>query len=109
MGLTRGDIIVVAVSGEFGKPRPALIVQADMTLEDETVTYVPITSDLLRQPLTRIAISPSETNGLRKPAEIMVDRIQTCTLARVGGVIGHIDGRTMKQVETALMIHLGLV
>jgi mRNA-degrading endonuclease toxin of MazEF toxin-antitoxin module len=39
----------------------------------------------------------------------MVDRIQTSTLSRIGGLVGQIDARTMTLVERALMVHLGLV
>jgi mRNA interferase MazF len=105
----RGDLIIVAAPGEFGKPRPAVILQADLSMADDTITYVPITSILQRVPLIRIPIEPSAENGLRKPSELMVDRIQTSTLSRVGDFIGHIDGKTMGRVESALMVHLGLV
>ena len=78
-------------------------------MADDTITYLPIPSDLERLPLIRIPIDPTEENGLRKPSEIMVDRIQTSTLSCIGGIIGHIDRNTMRLVESALMVHLGLV
>jgi mRNA interferase MazF len=108
MGLNRGDIIIVAPPGEFGKPRPALVVQSDLSLVGLTVTFLPITSDLEHLPQLRVPISPTQENGLRKPSEIMVDRIQTMTLSRIGGHIGRIDSATMRQVETAMILHLGL-
>ena len=85
-----------------------LVVQSDLSLVGSTVTFVPITSDLEHHPQLRVPIAPTPENGLRKPSEIMVDRIQTMTLLRIGGLIGHIDARTMKLVEIALMLHLGL-
>jgi mRNA interferase MazF len=57
--LKRGDVILVAAAGEFGKPRPAVILQADLSMADETITFVPITSDLERFPLIRISIEPN--------------------------------------------------
>jgi mRNA interferase MazF len=73
-----------------------------------TVTFVPITSELEHQPQLHVPISPTPENGLRKPSEIMVNRIQTMPLLRIGGLIGHIDAGMMKLVEIALLLHLGL-
>ncbi len=108
MGLRRGDIITVAPPGEFGKPRPALIIQGDLALPSATITYLPITSDLLHVPLIRIPIEATLQNGLRKSSEIMVDIIQTSTRSRFGDVIGHIDKSSLELVERALSIFLGL-
>jgi len=105
----RGDVIVVAAAGEFGKPRPAVVIQANLSMVNETITFLPITSDLERVPLYRIPIEPTQENGLRRSSEIMADRIQTSTLSRIGGIVGHIDRKTMRRVESALMVHLGLV
>lgn len=107
--MTRGDIATVAPPGEFGKPRPALIIQSEFTLPSPTLTYLPITSDLFRAPDVRVPISPTVENGLRKPSEIMVDVIQTATLKRFGPLIGRIDPVTMTLVEAALSVHLGLL
>ena len=47
--MTRGDIVVVATKGAYsGKPRPALVVQADMFNETHSsLTVCPITSDCI--------------------------------------------------------------
>ena len=107
--MRRGDICIAASAGEFGKPRPVVIVQANASLIGLTMTYVPITSERWQLPEVRVGISPSPENGLRKESELMVDRIQTATLARFGPKIGHLDRETMQKVEAALMIHLGLI
>jgi len=106
--LRRGDIITVAPPGEFGKPRPALIVQADLALPAATITYLPITTNLERVPLVRIEIEPTPRNGLRESSEIMVDMMQTSTRSRFGNVIGHIDKETLQAVERAVAVFLGL-
>ena len=82
--------------------------QSNVSLVGSTVTFLPITSDLEHVPLQRIPVAPTKANGLRKPSKIMVERIQTVTVMRIGGLIGHIDPVTMGKVETALMLHLGL-
>ena len=101
--------MTVAPPGEFGKPRLALIIQADLTLPAPTMTYLPITSDLKHVPDVRISIAPDPTNGLERESEVMVDRIQTSSLNRFGVVIGVIDVRTLRLVEAALSLHLGLL
>jgi mRNA interferase MazF len=106
VGLKRGDIALVAPPGEFGKPRPALIIQA--ALPSENITYLPITSDLLRVPHVRIPIRPDPQNGLQLSSEIMVDMIQTSSLSKFRQVIGSVEPATMVLVEKSLSLHLGL-
>ena len=107
--MKRGDIVTVAPPREFGKPRPALIIQSDLTFESATPIYLPITSDLERVPDVRVRIVPSTENGLRLPSDIMVDIVQTAMRSKFGTVIGHIDAVTMTLVEAALSSHLGLL
>jgi mRNA interferase MazF len=109
LGLRRGDIVVLAPPGEFGKPRPALIIQSDHSIADATVTFLPFTSDLGRYPATRVRVDPSESNGLHVDCEVMVNLIQTVSTAKVSRVIGRVDRATMQAIEIALMVHLGLV
>ncbi len=85
----------MAAPGKFGKPRPAVVIQADMALVGITVTYLPITSDLEHLPMLRVPVTPNAENGLRKPSEIMVDRIQTSSLSLIGGIVGQIDRKTI--------------
>jgi mRNA interferase MazF len=103
----RGDIVIVTPPGEFGKPRPALIIQGDLALPSATVTYLMITSSLEHEPSVRIPIEPTPQNGLLKSSEIMVDLIQTSTRSRFREVVGHIDSETLENVENALLIFLG--
>lgn len=109
LGLKRGDIVIVAPPGEFGKPRPALIVQGDLALPSATITYLLITSALEREPSIRIPIEPTSQNGLLKSSEIMVDIVQTSTRSRFREVVGHIDAATLRVVDNALLVFLGLI
>jgi mRNA interferase MazF len=63
--MTRGDFVTVAVQGDFGKPRPALVIQADQFSEHSSVTVLPVTSTLVAAPFLRITVEPSADNGLR--------------------------------------------
>ena len=71
--MRRGDLVTIALQGDFGKPRPALVVQADVFAEHPSVTVLPVTSALVAAPLLRITLQPSADNGLTKPSQVMVD------------------------------------
>lgn len=75
--MTRGDLVTIAVHGDFSKPRPALVIQADHFSEHASVTVLPITSVLVAVPLFRVTMQPSTENGLRKSSQVMVDKAMT--------------------------------
>ena len=103
--MNRGDIVTVALPGDYGKPRPALIVQSDL-FETSAFTLLPITSHLEDLPLLRVGIGPG--SGLDRPSQIQIDKAQTPRRGRIGGVIGHADETTMRAVNQALLVFLGL-
>jgi len=45
--MMRGDLVTIASQGEFGKPRPALVIQANQFSEHTSVTVLLITSTLV--------------------------------------------------------------
>lgn len=104
----RGDLVTVATQGDFGKPRPALVVQADQFNEHATVTVLPVTSTLVAAPLLRVSIRPSAQNGLQKASQIMVDKAITIKRDKLGNAFGRIEAETMLQVERCLAVFLGI-
>ena len=107
--MRRGDLVTVALQGEHGKPRPALVVQADHFADLPAITVLPITSTLIDAPLLRIPIEPDERNGLTRSSQIMVDKPQTPLRGKLGPAFGHLDDMTMVAVNRALALFLGLV
>ena len=107
--MRRGDLVTIALQGAYGKPRPALIVQSDLFSEHPSVTIIPITSELRDTPLFRVPIRYSESTGLRKPSEVMVDKVQTIPREKIGGVFGRIAEEDMLAVSRALAVFLGVV
>ena len=105
--MTRGDLVVIAVQGGFGKPRPALIIQSDLFAEHPSVTVLPVTSELRDTPLFRLTLQPTAENGLRLPSQIMVDKAQTVLREKVGQTIGRLDSAAMVAVNRALALFLG--
>ncbi len=92
MGVRRGELIAVAFSGDYGKPRQALVVQADPVAALLSPTMLPLTSESHDEYLLRITVQPRQHNGLQCPSQIMVDKICTVLRATIGTRIGETDG-----------------
>lgn len=107
--MKRGDLVTIALQGDFGKPRPALVVQSDLFDEHPSVTILPVTSELRDAPLFRIRIDPAPTNGLQKPSEIMVDKPQSVPRERVGDVFGRVTEEQLLAVSRSLAVFLGVI
>ena len=105
----RGDFVTIVMQGDFGKPRPALVIQADQFNEHATVTVLPVTSTLVAAPLLRIIVQPSAENGLQKPSQVMVDKSMTVKRDKLGQAFGRIDVDVMVEVERCLAVFLGIV
>jgi len=103
----RGDLVSVALVRDYGKPRPAIIVQADEFEHLDTVTVVPLTSDRVRQEVFRVQLEPSEENGLRQRSHVMIDKIATLPRAKMGTFIGRVSNEDMALVDRALAVFLG--
>lgn len=106
--MKRGDVVTVALSGDFGKPRPAVVVQSDLFADHPSVTLLPVTSELRELPLFRIPIEANETNGLARNYEVMVDKIQTVSRAKIGARIGSLPDGEMLAVTRSLAVFIGI-
>ena len=104
----RGDLVTIAVKGEFGKPRPALVIQADHFDQHASLTVLPVTSSVVDAPLLRITVMPNAENGLQKPSQVMVDKAVTVRRHTLGPAFGRIDAETMVAVERCLAVFLGI-
>lgn len=106
--MRRGDLVTVALQGDYGKPRPALVVQADPFVDLGSVAILPITSHMVDAPLLRISVSPSPENGLRGLSQIMLDKPMTVKTDKIGAPFGRLDDATMISVNRSLALFLGL-
>jgi mRNA interferase MazF len=106
--MKRGDLVTVAVSGDYGKPRPALVVQADAFDRHPSVIVLPLTSEMHDAPLFRVTVAADSETGLRVPSQIMVDKATAVPRVKLGARIGQIDGATLQAVDAALRGFLGL-
>ena len=105
--MNRGDLVTVALPGADGKPRPAVVVQADRFNRLGVITFLPFTSDLLPAEIFRIMINPSAENGLQTPCQVMADKCSTLPLAKVGNVFGRLGATDLGRVDRALAAFLG--
>jgi mRNA interferase MazF len=108
MEVTRGDLVTIALSGDYGKPRPALVVQDDAFDALTSVTVLRLTSELHDWPLFRITVEAAQGTGLQRRSQVMIDKAATVPRSRIGRRIGRLDGDTMRAVSAALAKFLGL-
>jgi len=106
--MRRGDLVTVAAPGDYGKPRPALVIQSELFEELPSVTLCLVTSELRDAPIFRITVDPSLDNGLRRVSQIQVDKVLTVARERIGGTIGRLDDATMLKVNRSLAVFLGI-
>lgn len=106
--MRRGDLAVVSLKGDYGKPRPALIIQSDLFDEHPSVTLMPVTSELRETPLFRFRVEPDAANGLEKPSEVMIDKIQTVARDRLGEPVGRLEDSAITEVNRLMALFLGL-
>ena len=106
--MRRGDLVTVAMPGDFGKPRPALVIQSDLFDQTGTVTVLLMSGTLVDAPLIRPTVHPTPANGLRKPSQVMIDKAMSVKRERAGAPIGRLEDETMLAVTRSLAVFLGL-
>lgn len=106
--MRRGDLVTVALQGDYGKPRPALVIQSDLFDGHPSVTILPITSALVEAPLFRLSVDPTPGNGLRKRSQVMVDKVQTIARNKIGEALGRLEDESMLAVNRAFLLWIGL-
>jgi mRNA interferase MazF len=107
--MRRGDVVPVAAAGDYGKPRPAVIVQSDaFPASHASVVVCQLTSDLVDAPDFRVTIEPTPVNGLRRTSQVMADKPITIRRERVGQTIGRLGGQDMARLGIALAFVFGI-
>jgi mRNA interferase MazF len=107
--MIRGEVWTASGGKNYaGKPRPVVIVQSSQFAALDSVTVCPFTTDPTDAPLLRLAIAPSNENGLKEASRVMVDKITTVSKAKLGRRIGHIGDADLVRLNRAVLIFLGL-
>jgi len=102
----RGDIVVVSLQGDYGKPRPALIVQTDVMADHASVVLCPLTSDLHAAHF-RVTIPPVPGTGLAVTSQVMADKLVTVPRTKISAPIGAITSAQLRDVERAIAFVVG--
>ena len=106
--MKRGDVVLVVSSGDYGKPRPAVVVQSDWLRHADSVLVALMTSSSTDAPFYRLSIEPTEANGVQRPSQIMVDKIIATPRVKCRAVIGRLDRETMAELSRMIALALGL-
>jgi mRNA interferase MazF len=105
---SRGDLVTIALQGDYGKPRPAVVVQSDYFADLGTVVVLPVTSTLVDAPLLRLTLEPSELNNLRQRSQVMMDKPVTVKRDKLGAVFGSLTPEELLRINRSLMVLLGI-
>lgn len=105
--MRRGDVVLVAVKGDFGKPRPGVVYQADTFMDHPSIVILPFTSHLETGLTLRVPVQPTADNGLCEPSMVMIDKPHTVVREKVGTVVGRLSSIEMTAVDRALALFLG--
>jgi mRNA interferase MazF len=110
----RGQIVEVdldpVVGHEQGRLRPCVIVQNDVSNRFASTTIVVPLTDAKnfahQSPL--YVLAPRGDGGLKKDSLVLCDQIRTVDQQRFGRFFGVLLPETMRKVDRALLISLGL-
>jgi mRNA interferase MazF len=107
--MKRGDVVTVAAAGDYGKPRPAVIVQTNALPETHaSVVICQMTSEIVDARDFRVTIDPTKRNGLRVRSQVMADKPVTVRRGRIGQLIGRLDQGDIRRLNVALAFVMGL-
>jgi mRNA interferase MazF len=105
----RGQLVIIALQGDYGKPRPALVVQSDLFRAFPSVVVCPLTSDIREDAEGyRVEIAPTPGNGLKEISQVSIDKVTAVNAAKIGKIIGEADNDVMERVTRALAIFLAI-
>lgn len=108
--MKRGDIVVVATRGAYtGKPRPVVIVQAQLfNPTHASVTVCPVTSECIDAPLFRVTLPPGQRTGLLSASQVMVDKVVSVPKPAIGRAIGRCSPEELEAIDDGLRRWLNL-
>jgi len=110
----RGEVYLVAfdptLGAEIKKTRPALVLQNDIANRHSSITVVAAITSQFEGRLypTQVLISKPE-GGLRTDSVVLLNQIRSVDKRRLVRRLGTLKPSTMRAVDRALEISLGLV
>jgi mRNA interferase MazF len=110
----RGEIYLTALDPALGheikKTRPALIIQNDISNQYGSTTIVAaITSKVSSPSYPNEAIIHPGGSGLHLTSTVRLDQLRTVDRQRLLKRLGAVDSATLREVDRAIRVSLGLV
>ena len=108
--MRRGDLVTVAAPGDYGKPRPAVVIQSDVInrADPDSVILALMTGTVRDAPLLRLTVDPTSESGLQKPSQVMVDKLVTVRLDKIGKPFGRLSDQALLELNRLLALVVGL-
>jgi mRNA interferase MazF len=106
--MKRGDLVTVAVAGDYGKPRPAVVIQTDHLPVTDSILVCLLTTTLREAPLFRFDLPAGRETGLAQASQVMVDKIMAVKRSRCGARVGRINSTSMLALNRSLAFVIGV-
>jgi mRNA interferase MazF len=107
--MKRGDLVTIATPGDYGKPRPAVVIQTDRLEDTDSVLICQITTTWRDTPLYRLMVPATGETGLRAVSYVMTDKIFAVRRDKCGPVIGRLPHDLVAGLDEMLAVMIGLV
>jgi mRNA interferase MazF len=85
----------------------AVILQADIFKAHAWVTVLPVTHQLLEEPLYRVTIEPTPKNGLERAGQMVLAKIASIPRKSIQKKLGRVDAKVMRSATRGLAVLLG--
>jgi mRNA interferase MazF len=110
----RGDVFFAdlspVVGSEQGGVRPVLIIQNDIGNRfSPTVIVAAITAQIQKAKLPTHVEIDAEAHGFDRDSVILLEQIRTIDKQRLTDKITHLDDESMRKVDEALQVSVGLI
>lgn len=114
VAIKRGDVYLVnfdpTVGSEIKKTRPALVIQNDVGNRYSPVTIVAAVTSFKGEKLYPTEVRLSLGRKSRKEDSIiLLNQLRTVDTSRLIRKLAAVDAQTMRQVDAALLVSLGLL
>ncbi|MDE3177857.1 MAG: type II toxin-antitoxin system PemK/MazF family toxin [Pseudomonadota bacterium] len=106
--MRRGDIVTVAAPGDYGKPRPAVVIQSDWLANTDSVLVALMTSSLFDAPIYRLTVKATPETGLRTRSQVMVEKILAVPRDKCGERIGRLDETALIALNHMISVMIGI-
>ncbi|ACS99754.1 MULTISPECIES: type II toxin-antitoxin system PemK/MazF family toxin [Paenibacillus] len=114
MIVKRGDVFFAdlspVVGSEQGGVRPVLVIQNDIGNRfSPTVIVAAITAQIQKAKLPTHVEMEAAAHGFDRDSVVLLEQIRTIDKQRLTDKITHLDDETMRKVDDALLISVGLI